>query len=725
MKKISFVVLFLSVFIFGFSQWSSDPSQNLRITDLSGEQTIPKIARCANGNYYIGFFSMENGNYNVRLQLLDKDGNLLWPFNGILVSSHPSMTWLTDWDITADPENHAVLVWQDIRTGNNNIVACRIAPDGQFIWGNDGILLSNNSNFNVSPKVVALPGGDVVVAWQSSNVIYRQRLTASGQKLWGENGIELSGTGTFSWPQLLPASSGDVYMKYFIDSGPPWAPTRKIYVMRINPQGNNVWPSPVEIYNLGSISAWTQILPMIPDGNDGFYITWHDYSFNNNAATSRINRITSTGQLVFNVNGLPISLQHNSNQLYPMPAKPSDDPNIYAFWLETNVSQNNWGIYGQKISANGTLQWGDFGKEIIPVSSQYVNPVHVDNVGEDFIIFYQFGYTSTQYALHAIRVNKNGQHVWSAPAIISNVQSSKMHTEVSPYGNDQWVLTWGDDRFQSPDIFAQNIKSDGTLGPVVNDGILTGLVTVEGQMLSPHLITISAGSHTTHPDTLGLYSMELPSGVYSVSLTHPWIQSIEVQNVEINPGQITNLDFPEVLLKRRDLTVRTILLSGEPLPGVLFAVTGPQISFIATTGDDGSYTEPQQPYGHYSGEAWPPSGGLPVVADTIIDDNNSELIFRFALSSIPSRLDNHGASLYPNPVKHDSRIVFADIMEGSPEIILSNTFGEIITRKIFPYGRYSSMDLADLTNIASLPSGMYCISISGLQEIIHLKFIIF
>ncbi len=39
------------------------------------------------------------------------------------------MTWLTDWDMTVDHENHAILTWQDIRSGgNNNVVAYRISP---------------------------------------------------------------------------------------------------------------------------------------------------------------------------------------------------------------------------------------------------------------------------------------------------------------------------------------------------------------------------------------------------------------------------------------------------------------------------------------------------------------------------------------------------------------------------------------------------------------------
>lgn len=472
MKQSLISALFTMLFLGAIAQWPSDHTQNLKLTNIVEEQVIPKIARSPNGNYYVGFFSLENGNYVVRLQLLSSQGNILWQNNGILISSHPSMTWLTDWDMTADADNHAVLVWQDIRTGNNNIVAYRISPDGQFVWGPDGILLSNNSGFNVAPKVAALPGGDVVVAWQSTSVIYRQRLSPQGQKLWGNEGIILSGTGTYSWPQLLPADNDEVFMKYFIDTGPALAPVRKLYVRKFNAQGADVWVGATEIFNLGNITAWTQILPMLPDGNGGFYITWHDYSFNGNAATPRINQVSGSGQLIYGVNGLPTSLLHTSNQFYPMSAKIAGDNNIYCFWQETSMNQVLWGIIGQKTAPDGTMLWGETGKEIIPVTTQNVRHLYVEAESDGIVIFYDHAYSVTQSSLRAMKVNSNGEQVWTQPAVISSPNSVKGKAVFAPFAGGHWVLAWEDNRTGDIEIFAQNMKHDGTLGPVPPTGII-------------------------------------------------------------------------------------------------------------------------------------------------------------------------------------------------------------------------------------------------------------
>ena len=57
------VLLFLPMLLAG--QWSTDPAVNNPINIMPGEQAIPKIATCPNGDSYIAFFCSESGNYNL------------------------------------------------------------------------------------------------------------------------------------------------------------------------------------------------------------------------------------------------------------------------------------------------------------------------------------------------------------------------------------------------------------------------------------------------------------------------------------------------------------------------------------------------------------------------------------------------------------------------------------------------------------------------------------
>ncbi|MBM3437358.1 MAG: hypothetical protein FJY07_14225, partial [Bacteroidetes bacterium] len=197
------------------AQWSADPMINTVIANTTGEEVIPKIATAESGVSYVSWFSLENGNYNVRLQKLDVYGNKLWAEGGLLVSNHTSMTWLTDWDMTVDQNEHAILAFQDIRMGNNDVFVYRISPEGDFVWGDDGLQLSEGAAFDVSPKIAVTAAGNIVIAWQADEVIIRQKISPEGTLLWGASGITLSGSNTFSWPQLLPVGDDDVIMKYF------------------------------------------------------------------------------------------------------------------------------------------------------------------------------------------------------------------------------------------------------------------------------------------------------------------------------------------------------------------------------------------------------------------------------------------------------------------------------------------------------------------------------
>ncbi|MBT8387269.1 MAG: hypothetical protein KJO12_07635, partial [Ignavibacteria bacterium] len=96
MKYYNFGSMVFLVLFFGttmFSQWSSDPSQNLAVCDTSGEQVLPKISLTSDGGCYIAWFDTREGNYNVYLQRLDPAGNKMFAANGLLISNHASLSW--------------------------------------------------------------------------------------------------------------------------------------------------------------------------------------------------------------------------------------------------------------------------------------------------------------------------------------------------------------------------------------------------------------------------------------------------------------------------------------------------------------------------------------------------------------------------------------------------------------------------------------------------------
>ncbi len=457
-----FIMVFLSVTIL-FAQWSGDSQMNLAINNNTGEQALPKIAYAQNSNVFIGFFSNENSNYNVRLQLLDSAGNPLWQEGGILVSNHQQMSWLTDWDMDVDNAGNAIIVFQDIRENeNNNVVAYCISQQGEFIWGEDGIMLSHGSSFDVSPKVAVTGSGNIIVAWQSDDVVRIQKISPDGDLLFGETGLTIQEENiTFSWPQIITFEDDSFILKYFRDSGPAWAPIREVYASKYNSNGEIVWNTPITI--AGGISAWTQILSIEKDEENGFYIAWYEDRDQDNKFEIYIQHLNANGEITFAENGMEICT--NTTQNHFQPSLQVFGSYVIAAWEETDANQNQRGLFAQKISADGTLLWGENGLVIIPLSNENLSFISNKKIENNFVVYYSTNPSGTVRHIFAMALDENGQTVWNNPiTTISDYDSDKIHVTVSPFLDNQSVIAWQDTRNDSGDIYAQNLMANGSIG---------------------------------------------------------------------------------------------------------------------------------------------------------------------------------------------------------------------------------------------------------------------
>jgi hypothetical protein len=578
-----------------FSQWSTNPAQNNLICGLTGEQAIPKVATCANGDTYIGYFSNESGNYNVRLQRLDAQGNIQWATNGILISNNPQDTWISDWDMTCDNANHCILTFSDLRSsGNVNVVAYRISPAGSFVWGANGILLSNNADMNYAPKVTCTSAGNAVVAWSNMDVIIMHKISPTGTLLWGPSGITLSSANRLTWPQLLPVGTDDVILKYFDDAGSTMYPTRHVFAQRYNTAGTPVWSSPAAISTAGGITSWTQIFDFINDGSDGFYISWHDDRDNNQRASVFVQHVNSSGVPQYTANGVELSSASSMNHFYPKLACPPGSTDVYILWNEMNYNQDQWGIYGQKVNAAGAIQWGATGMIFIPVSTTNVYPYELRSSPTDVVLFYEERFTGMNGAIKAMRISNTGSFVWSpSTRTMCSVVSEKGHPFVNEFQNNQWIASWEDNRNGNADIYAQNIQLNGDMGPY-NPlyGTISGTIVLSGGSGNVTQVLVQAGTYTTNPDAAGHYSMLVQTGTYTVNASLAGYSPASQSNVVVQNAQTTtvNLTLTHIPVGTIEGTVTLTNGTGNVTQVVVHA---------------GSYTTNPDSQGHYSLQIYP------------------------------------------------------------------------------------------------------------------------
>ncbi|HEY6626005.1 MAG TPA: hypothetical protein VIZ21_03545, partial [Ignavibacteriaceae bacterium] len=353
MKKyllISILLLFNSV----FAQWSTDPNINLMICDVAGEQALAKISMTSDGGSYISWFDTRSGAYNVYLQRLDPLGYKMWAPDGLLISNNPQDTWITDYDLICDQNDNAVLVFSDIRSGGLlKPCAYMISPDGDFLWGNNGIDISTSDSFQPSPTLTETSDGNFVFAWITSETaqgIALQKISPTGQKLWGTTPIVItSSTEDYSYPAVVKSDNGQIILVHTVQTG-GFPPAVRIRAHKLDVNGQLLWgASGVMIQDNGQM-AFFQVPEVESDGINGAFISWYDGRAGNNLSSSFVQHISSTGSLYFPANGSEGSLAAQRNKFYPQVAFDQTTQETYMFWMETEPNQNQNGIYGQKFS---------------------------------------------------------------------------------------------------------------------------------------------------------------------------------------------------------------------------------------------------------------------------------------------------------------------------------------------------------------------------------------
>ena len=454
-------------------QWTSNPAENTAITTMSGEQALPKIAVDSNGYAYVSWFTTETGNYNVRLQRLDLDGNALWLENGVLVSSEPQETWITDYDLAVDPSGYAIITFTDIRTGQSNPVGYRISPNGDMFWGQTGIMLANDNNFDPSPKVCVTTFGNSIFAWQSmpdsgDSQVRLQKISPDGQLLWGD-GVILTQPGVdYTAPYLLQAENDYAYLIWHKETGPYYAPNRGLYVQKLDVNGSFKWTSDVEIY-APVPSGPVVYLKMCRDDSGGIVFSWYR-AIDATQFHSYVQHMDADGTIGMPANGVQASTSTNRNHMYPAPAFLSQIQEIVLFFSEQDLNQNMRGMYAQKFDLQGNRLWGDEGIELIGLSNNEYGLFTADGKDNEAICIYQAAEFGTMDSkIQAVMLDDQGDFVWPDQFInLCSYQSQKLHNVMTNYYMGQWVAVWQDQRNDFGDIYAQNIQLDGTLGVVTS-----------------------------------------------------------------------------------------------------------------------------------------------------------------------------------------------------------------------------------------------------------------
>lgn len=450
-------------------QWSADPAVNLTLGDGPGDQVVPHLALSTDNSCYMGWYDNHSGNYDVMLQLVDADGNEQWPHGGITVSAQPQNSWVMDWALLADSAGNAIVAFADIRGGSSNIHAYKIGPDGNFLWGDDGIDITNNDDGKGPPSLVETSDGDIVVAWYAdstlgSPAIRVQRLAPDGTPRFPANGIAVSEVAdTFPAGQQMVPCENDGFILAYVPVYSFMA-NRQIKAQRFDATGQAVWSDYLMIMDDSTVPMG-HYFQMMTDGHQGALFSWS--VVNGQGFMVRAQHVNSDGTENFVHNGLPVVNQPMYSQISPdMSFDPLTDE-LTVLFIQMNGNQSEKGVFGQRLSPGGDLLWGITGQEILPVNTDEVGFVRVLDTGTGVLgLCFQAPQNSYgQDQIIGFKLNTEGTFVWDPSLVGVSTHPSSKDDLLALLGTDGSVRTlWSDQRNGSSDIYGQNLNGDGSLG---------------------------------------------------------------------------------------------------------------------------------------------------------------------------------------------------------------------------------------------------------------------
>lgn len=466
------------------AQWSANAQQNLAVRDAAGTAEVtPLSASTPSGGTYISWFEQRSGGYDMRLQLLDAQGNAQFGAAGLLVSNQPQGSALYRYDLKTDAQGNALLAFQDTRTGATQPVIYKISPTGQQLWGINGIqLLDQGATSGLSPVIGLTAAGNVVVGWNASGSgvpkwVALQKFTPAGVAAWTSPQRVEDATKRYSRPAFVPAGTDDVVLSYVEETGSGLG-VSTMYAKRLNASGGAVWSAPVRVSD--KTIGFAAFPEPVADGAGGYYVLFGSGNpANATIGDAYVQHVAASGAL-WSTSGTE-ALTGASTARFP--GKLALLPARNELWAAIDVrdlAQSNSGMSLQRFDlTTGATQLGGTGSPVQAVSSTYYSATGLRDVGNGLVLVYTENSSVLNRVLKATKLDyATQQPMWSGGAVtLAGVVGPKMNYSTGLFANNQLVTVWQDQR-QDDGIYAQNLSSSGQLG------IITATRAVQAQPLA-------------------------------------------------------------------------------------------------------------------------------------------------------------------------------------------------------------------------------------------------
>lgn len=307
-------------------------------------QQSPKIVSDQAGGAYVVWEDSIAGFYDVYAQHLDANGTSTWATNGLAICT--SLDKQINPRIEIDGAGGCIITWMDKRFGDYDVYAQRVDAAGTLQWTANGILVASAAGNQSNPKIEPDGSGGAVIVWQdlrngNDYDVYAQRINASGATQWASGGVVVCSVAGSSQSAVEACTDNGINGSVIA-----WKDARsgnsQVYMQMLNNSGAAQWTA-------NGVLVGNGINPnLCSDGSGGVIVTWQDSTSGDWNVYGQ--RYSSAGAAMWGAGGVAVGIAA-SNQTSPKNISDGSGGSIFAF---QDKRTGDFDVYAHHLYANGS-----------------------------------------------------------------------------------------------------------------------------------------------------------------------------------------------------------------------------------------------------------------------------------------------------------------------------------------------------------------------------------
>ena len=375
------------------------------------------------------------------VQRISPEGDFLWGERGVLIGSTGNgCPWS---EAVSDGSGGAIVTWWECLPGvpgeppscQSYVARINAEGDVQWQWGREGV--------KIESMIADGAGGVIIGVWAADTKGSLVKIDSEGNLPWGEDGVSVG-----LWPErsdeMASDNSGGVIVVESTFQG-----SDTVYAQRVDSEGNILWQT-------GGVQAWTGSAgqaKVVSDGAGGAIIAYmRDIPCEDGVgfcdSDIYAQRIEAEGSVLWGPDGVPICTE---SAVVQNPQIVDDGAGgAIVFWAEF------WTTYAQRIDADGHKSWN----EDVPVYNSVVLRVASDGSGGAFCVSWDGV---------AQRLDATGTKLWGPDGITFTPQAIHEGLSIVPDGCGGLLISWqADVKFRHYEIsdvsyYVQRVDADGNV----------------------------------------------------------------------------------------------------------------------------------------------------------------------------------------------------------------------------------------------------------------------